>query len=417
MASKKDNRTALTALAIKRMKSGEQLADTGENSGLRVTATAKDRRYWYRYTDPVTGRKTALTIGRGSDLSLSDARAIFTELKRQRRAGKIPVLPGAGKVEADGYTVSQLITDYVEEGVAKRRKEKSTNECRRILERLVGDVHGSRAATDLTFDDVHEIAVGQLDKGNATQCGVILRELTGAMEHGMVRRRIPVDHNDPARRVYLLLKLDRSVKMTSKRRSRYLNDSELKTFLKWLPESGFSPRQKLCLELAIQTGCRTGESISAEWSDFDLEAGVWHLAKNKTDVPRDIKLSEQTRAWLFGREMMREGRWLCGSPRRDTHIAQKTLSERMWKLRKEGRLPDLDPWTSRDLRRSVRTGLSRLGCPREVAEAVLGHSAGNIVSTYDLHAYHDEAGAWLQKWNDHLDQLRPNKNRLKLVRA
>lgn len=417
MASQKDNRTALTALAIKRMKVGEQLADTGENSGLRVTATAKDRQFWYRFNHPETQRKTALHIGYLSELSLSGARAIFSELKRQRRTGKIPVLPGAGKVEANGYTVSQLITDYIEEGVSKRRTEKSTNECRRILERLVGDVHGNRAATDLAFDHVHEIAVGQLDKGNETQCGVMLRELTGAMEHGMVRRRIPVDHTDPARRVYLLLKSDRSVKMTSKRRSRYLNDSELKTFLTWLPECGFSPRQRLCLELTTQTGCRTGESISAEWSDFDLEAGVWHLSKNKTDAPRDIKLSEQTRAWLFGMEMMKEGRWLCGSPKRDTHIAQKTLTERMWVLRKEGRLPDIDPWTPHDLRRSVRTGLSRLGCPREVAEAVLGHTAGNIIGTYDLHAYFDEAGAWLQRWNDHLDKLRPKKNHLKLVLA
>ena len=116
-------------------------------------------------------------------------------------------------------------------------------------------------------------------------------------------------------------------------------------------------------------------------------------------------------------EMMRESRWLCGSPKRDTYIAQKTLTERMWKLRQEGRLPDLDPWTPHDLRRSVRTGLSRLGCPREVAEAVLGHSAGNIIGTYDLHAYFDEAGAWLQKWNDHLDKLRPKKIHLKLVSA
>jgi hypothetical protein len=48
---------------------------------------------------------------------------------------------------------------------------------------------------------------------------------------------------------------------------------------------------------------------------------------------------------------------------------------------------------------------------------VLGHSAGNIIGTYDLHAYFDEAGAWLQKWNDHLDTLRPQKTHLKLVSA
>jgi len=417
MASRKDNRTALTTLAIKRMKVGQQLADVGENSGLRVTASAKDRQFWYRFNHPQTKRKTALHIGYLSEMSLSEARSIFADLKRQRRAGKVPAQPRMDGPDADAYSVSQMIADYIEEGVAKRRTKKATAECLRILQRLVGDIYGGKPATALTFDDVHEIAIGQLDKGNETQCGVMLRELTGAIEHGMVRRRISLDHTDPARRVYILLKSDRSVKMTSKRRTRYLNDSEIKTFLAWLPDSGFSPRQRICLELSIQTGCRSGEAISVEWADLDLENGVWHLTKNKTDSPRDIKLSEQTRTWLFGLEMMREGRWLCGSPKRDTHIAQKTLSERMWVLRKEGRLPDLDPWTPNDLRRSVRTGLSRLGCPREVGEAVLGHAATTIVGTYDLHAYFDEAGKWLQKWNDHLDLLRPKKSHLKLVRA
>jgi hypothetical protein len=35
---------------------------------------------------------------------------------------------------------------------------------------------------------------------------------------------------------------------------------------------------------------------------------------------------------------------------------------------------DIPHWTPHDLRRTVRTGLSRLQCPNEVAEAVLGHT-------------------------------------------
>ena len=62
-------------------------------------------------------------------------------------------------------------------------------------------------------------------------------------------------------------------------------------------------------------------------------------------------------------------------------------------------------WTAHDLRRSCRTGLARLGCPREVAEAALGHSKAGIVGVYDLHRYEREVGEWLQKWADHLDAL------------
>ena len=62
-------------------------------------------------------------------------------------------------------------------------------------------------------------------------------------------------------------------------------------------------------------------------------------------------------------------------------------------------------WTPHDLRRTVRTGLSRLQCPNEVAEAVLGHSRKGIEGTYDLHRYEPECKHWLQKWADHLDSL------------
>ena len=66
---------------------------------------------------------------------------------------------------------------------------------------------------------------------------------------------------------------------------------------------------------------------------------------------------------------------------------------------------DIPHWTPHDLRRTVRTGLSRLGCPSEVAEAVLGHSRKGIEGTYDLHRYEAECKVWLQKWADYLDTL------------
>ena len=66
---------------------------------------------------------------------------------------------------------------------------------------------------------------------------------------------------------------------------------------------------------------------------------------------------------------------------------------------------DVDRWTPQDLRRSVRTGLSRLQCRNEVAEAILGHARSGIEGTYDLHAYEAECREWLQIWADHLDVL------------
>jgi integrase len=87
-------------------------------------------------------------------------------------------------------------------------------------------------------------------------------------------------------------------------------------------------------------------------------------------------------------------------------IQQKQISEQAWRLREDGQMIDLPHWTPHDLRRTVRTGLAKLGCPTEVAEAVLGHSKKGIVGTYDLYSYATECRTWLQKWADHLDELR-----------
>jgi len=74
-------------------------------------------------------------------------------------------------------------------------------------------------------------------------------------------------------------------------------------------------------------------------------------------------------------------------------------------MRESDRMIDIKHWTPHDLRRSVRTGLSRLGCRSEVAEAVLGHSRSGIEGTYDLYSYDDECKKWLQIWADHLEGL------------
>ena len=66
---------------------------------------------------------------------------------------------------------------------------------------------------------------------------------------------------------------------------------------------------------------------------------------------------------------------------------------------------DIENWVPHDLRRTVRTGLSRLGCPSEVAEAILGHARKGIEGTYDLHKYENECKVWLQKWADYMDTL------------
>jgi len=149
----------------------------------------------------------------------------------------------------------------------------------------------------------------------------------------------------------------------------------------------------------------------------DLEKGVWHMRDSKNGAERYVQLSRQ--AVEFLRQLKLNGTtYVFPSSRSGRPIQQKSLSEAKWQLkhpeqvqnrrvyRPEQRwLTTIEDWSPHDLRRTVRTGLSRLGCPSEVAEAVLGHSRKGIEGTYDLHRYEDQCKVWLQKWADHLDTL------------
>ena len=63
------------------------------------------------------------------------------------------------------------------------------------------------------------------------------------------------------------------------------------------------------------------------------------------------------------------------------------------------------PWTVHDLRRTVATGLAKLGCPRVVQDRILNHVDSSVSAIYDRHHYDAEARTWLQKWADYLEVL------------
>jgi integrase len=183
-----------------------------------------------------------------------------------------------------------------------------------------------------------------------------------------------------------------------------LSESELAKFLKWLPGSAYTPTIKNVLRLTLWTGCRTGEVCNMAWEDVDLTKGTIHLRETKTGVERDVQLSTQAIDFL---KILRlnSDKYLFPSQATKLPIQQKYLTENSWRLRESGQMLDIPHWTPHDLRRTVRTGLSRLQCPNEIAEAVLGHTRGGVEGIYNLYKYDAECKEWLQVWADYLGSV------------
>jgi integrase len=399
------------------------VADIGENRGLRVSCgNAGTKSFFYRYSSPITKKLTQAHIGHFPAISLAEARVRLKSLKELRRENRCPASEqkeeklkrlDKTKGDADLMTVKNLVELYLSQYIESRvvngkkiagaRKKKGQSETRRTIYSDVVRVLGDKPAHKVIRKDVVNLIMEIVGRGANVQAGNVLRELTAAYEYAIGLEKFEDEFANPALLAKSSLR-QAKVKLTSNRGKRVLSDQELANFLQWLPGSVFTPTQKNILRFTLWTACRTGEICIAEWKDIDLEAGTWHLRATKTDVERHVQLPLQAIEFLKQLRLI-TGSYLFASQKTGLPIQQKSITEQAWKLRISNRMLNIDHWTPHDLRRTVRTGLSRLGCPSEVAEAVLGHSRSGIEGTYDLHKYEVESKEWLQKWADYIDVL------------
>ncbi|WP_029133484.1 tyrosine-type recombinase/integrase [Sedimenticola selenatireducens] len=430
------NTKPLSSRTVETMKPGDKIkADKGENIGLRVKCGATGlKTFFYRYTSPITSKLVQVKIGNFPETSLAEARLKLQELKQIRRQGRCPATEakeekrqkqqereqdqelelGQRSSVEKSFTVEKLVelylTQYIEDRkspsgkvIAGARKPKGQSETRRTLYGDVIPKLGEMAANTVTRKAVVDMVMAIVKRGANVQAGNVLRELTAAYEFAIGLGYFSDEFANPA----LLAKSglrQAKVKLTHQRGKRVLSDTELATLLKWLPGADYTATQKNVLRFTLWTGCRTGEVCNAAWQDIDLEKQTFHIRESKTGTERYVQLPRQAVEFLTALRMT-TGDYLFPSQKTKLPIQQKQLTEQAWRMRQADTMIKIPTWTPHDLRRSVRTGLSRLQCPNEVAEAALGHSRKGIEGTYDLHRYEAECRQWLQKWADHLDSL------------
>lgn len=159
----------------------------------------------------------------------------------------------------------------------------------------------------------------------------------------------------------------------------------------------------------MQAGELTDEADGLWWT---LPAAKRKTRRSATATDLRVPLVGRAEAVVRRRLEAAAGDWLFPGRVAD-HIAQKVLGVAVWShmpgcaLRPDWvrpRLPVAD-WAPHDLRRTARTMLGALGCPAEVAEAILGHALPGVLGTYNRHGYDAERRAWLTRLAERLEQL------------
>jgi integrase len=190
------------------------------------------------------------------------------------------------------------------------------------------------------------------------------------------------------------------------RPGRALADSELPILWQAATDAGwpFGPYLKMLLLL----GQRRTETALMQWSDLDLKAGVWRIPAEITksgrvhQVPLPPQAIELLRSELRYRTARAPNHVFVGSGGR----ALTGWSKRLRPVYAATTAAGMAPWTPHDLRRTLRTGLGRLGVDRTVGELLLNHAISD-----ELTAIYDRADYWQQRvaaaaaWASHVDRL------------
>jgi integrase len=414
----KTNSTAITSLSAKRFKynveSGKKpsfLADAPPHSGLRLLAYESGNKTWvYRYRNKMTGELKQVKIGSYSEsaLGLAKAREYFNQYKAERDNGGCPATrlkeeKKKAKEEIElskvkPYSVADMMEHYINEHVTEKRNIKGYKEIKRLTKKDIIPNIGDIVAQELTRADVHDL-IQLIAKRAPIIASDVRRELRASFEHAITAGRIPEKTSNPTT----------GVKAPQRNKGkRILTDNEIMLFLEWLPTAKISQNVKDALLLTLLTGCRSGEVVKAKWTDIDFDKATYHLKVTKTGVSRNVQLSTQAVTLL--KACMNDSSYVFPSGRvKNKPINQHAIVCSLTQPKKDGSLPrdtlKIDPWSAHDLRRTTRSGLSRLRCPSNIAESVLGHSKKGVEGTYDLHMYEEECKEWLQKWSDHIFSL------------
>lgn len=194
-------------------------------------------------------------------------------------------------------------------------------------------------------------------------------------------------------------------------RDRVLNDEELAIVWNAAPELG-KPFGDY-LRMLILTGQRRDEVAGMDWSELNRQDGEWLLPgyRAKNGKPHLVPLSEPAIAILDA---------VAGGKRWPTHgyVFTTTGNTAISGFSKAKRRLDemigrnLGPrfvsWRAHDLRRTLATGLQRLGVRFEVTEAVLNHisgSRGGIAGVYQRYDWAAEKRQALASWAEHVSKL------------
>lgn len=408
----------LTIKGLESLKPGAARREVpdGHTRGLFYVLQPSGAASWaYRYR--FAGKPRKLTIGSYPNIGLTDARKLASDAANTIARGDDPAATKqAAKIAArDSANETRELVENVVEIFIERYAKPNTRDWRetqRLLTKEVVSKWKGRRLGGIGRADVHDLLDGIIDRGapvGANRTYAQLRKMCRwAVERGIIEHS-PCD----------------GVRAPSaeKSRDRVLSDGELRQIWSACDAIGwpFGP----LVQLLMLTGSRRNEVAGMEWSEVDLDSKVWTIpaARSKNGRAHAVPLSSQAIAILLSLPRIGESRGLVFSTTGKTSVSGFSRAKACIDKALVIDAAEIAPWTFHDIRRSVATGMGKIGISLPVIERCLNHVSGSfagIVAVYQQHDFSGEKRAALEAWARALDAIvtgKPAGNVVELAAA
>ena len=388
--------TKLGVEAIKPPKSGREEYFDERLPGFGMRVTASDVRSWFVFYR-VDGRQIRQTLGRYPAVGLSDARERAREALGLVERGRDPRTEVEREQQAQARHRANTFRAVAEEFKARHLDRlRRGGEVWQAIERDVMPEWRNRPVRDIGRRDVFSL-LDRLEDSAGDYARNRRLAAIRRMFNWMLEREL-VDAN-PAARITLL---------DEKRRQRVLTDEEIRAI--WAASLLLPYPAGPFVRLLLITGQRRGEVAGMRRAEVNRDEALWTVPgeRMKGGLPHEVPLPPLALAELdalptVGDCLLSSGRGsdkpIAGFSDIKTAIAEARDDQGRAVAAK------VADWRLHDLRRTMRTTLSKLRITPEIAERCIGHVPAGVRAVYDLHDFRDEKRDALERWARHLAGL------------
>ena len=335
-----------------------------------------------------------VTLGTyGPRFGIADARKKARSLISDLEAGRAPPSP-KGRSQGTMGTIRALLPSYLD----SKTRLRSHREIKRVLENHVLPQLGDRLADTVTRGEITEF-IDEIAVTAPTMARAVHAQLSAFYSWAMPRLDcLPANPCRDAGR-------------PPKPRARVLTDSELIAL--WKVADAAPTPWGPALKLLMLTGARKNEVFAADRDEFNEGAAEWIIPaeRAKNAQVHIVPLSRSALA-IFNSIPVVEGSEKLFPAQDALESSPGGFSK--WQARFRVSIDQLlerhsgEHWVLHDIRRTVATGLQRLGIRFEVTEAISNHvsgAKGGVAGVYQRHDWKSEKRAALDTWSRHLEVL------------